>query len=62
MTFRIGISQYYDYSEPKQWNGNETKSDILLWDIFKSDIILFLSKKNSSISMTFKIEISQFYD
>ena len=25
-------------------NGNETKSDIFPWDIFKSDIIYFLSK------------------
>ena len=25
-------------------NGNETKSDIFPWDIFKSDIISFLSK------------------
>ena len=25
-------------------NGNETKSDIFPWDIFKSDIIPFLSK------------------
>ena len=25
-------------------NGNETKSDIFLWDIFKSDKISFLSE------------------
>ena len=36
-------------------NGNETKSDIFPWDIFKCGSI-------SSISMTFKIGISQFYD
>ena len=28
----------------KQNNENETKSDIFPWDIFKSDIISFLSK------------------
>ena len=33
-------------------NGNETKSDIFRWDIFKSDTISFF------ISMTFKIGIS----
>ena len=43
-------------------NGNETKSDIFPWDIFKSDIISFYIKKYSSTSMTFKIDISQFYD
>ena len=41
-------------------NGNKTKSDIFLWDIFKSDTISFFTKKYCSISMTFKIEISQF--
>ena len=25
-------------------NGNETKLEIFLWDIFKSDVISFLSK------------------
>ena len=25
-------------------NGNETKSDFFAWDIFKSDVISFLSK------------------
>ena len=25
-------------------NGNETKPDIFLWDIFKSNVISFLSK------------------
>ena len=34
-------------------NGNETKSDILPWEIFKSDIISFFIKIYSSISMTF---------
>ena len=47
----------------KRNNGNETKLNIFPWDIFKSDAIsLFLSKKYQNISMTFKIEISQFYD
>ena len=26
-------------------NGNETKSDIFTWDIFKSDTMSFLNKK-----------------
>ena len=43
-------------------NENETKSDIFPWNIFKSDTIFFLIKKYLSISMTFKIEIPQFYD
>ena len=30
----------------KPSNGNETKSDILPWDIFKSDNISLLSKIN----------------
>ena len=89
MTFKIGISQLYDQSEPKNWkwnktrhfskgniqiwhhflskhikvfqwvlkltflnfmtkvnpkNGNEIKSDIFPWDIFKSGII-FIDRK-----------------
>ena len=40
-------------------NGNETKSDIFSWDIFKFETISFLIKKYESISMTFKIKISQ---
>ena len=43
-------------------NENETKSDISPWGIFKSDCISFSLSKYSSISMTFKIGISQFYD
>ena len=43
-------------------NGNEIKSDNFSWEIFKSDVIDFFIKKNCSISMTFKIKISQFYD
>ena len=43
-------------------NGNETKSDIFPWDRFKSDHISFFIKKCKIISVTFKIEISQFYD
>ena len=42
--------------------GNETKSDIFLWEIFKFDAISFFTKQYQSISMTFKIKISQFYD
>ena len=29
-------------------NGNETKPDIFLWDIFKSDIIVHWSQNNKS--------------
>ena len=43
-------------------NGNQTKSDIFSWHIFKSDTTSFFIKKYRSISMNFKIEISQFYD
>ena len=43
-------------------NGTETKSDIFPWNIFKSDNISFFMKKYGSISMTFEIKISQFYD
>ena len=39
-------------------NGNEIKSDIFPWDVFKSDNISFFIEKYSSISMNFKIEIS----
>ena len=39
-------------------NETETKSDILPWDIFKSNVIYFLS----SISMIFEIKVSQFYE
>ena len=42
-------------------NGNETKSDIFPWDIFKSDVISFFIKKYYSILVTFKIENSQVY-
>ena len=38
-------------------NGNETKSDIFSWDIFKSGIIIHLSQ---NISMGFIIGIFQF--
>ena len=43
-------------------NGNETESDIFLWDIFKSDIISFFIKKYSSVLMIPKMKTSQFYD
>ena len=45
-----------------QNNGNETKSDIVQCDIFKSDTTSFFIKKYKNISMTFKIEIFWFYD
>ena len=43
-------------------NGNETKSDIFPWDMFTSDTISFFVKNYRYISISFKIEISQFYD
>ena len=43
-------------------DGNETKSNIFPWDIFKSDSMSSFIKKYKRISMAFKIEISQFYD
>ena len=42
-------------------NGTESKSDIFLWDILKYHVIYFFVNKFLSISMTFKIKISQFY-
>ena len=32
-------------TKESQKNGNETKSDIFPWDIFKSDVTSFLNKK-----------------
>ena len=43
-------------------NENERKSDIFSWDISKSDVVSFFIKKCQSISITFKIKISQVYD
>ena len=42
--------------------GNETKSDIFPWDIFKSDIISFLYQKAFTYFIAFKIEFCPFYD
>ena len=59
MTFKIGISQFYEQYEPKQWKWNKLRhfsmEHIQIWHQ------IFLTKK-SSISMTLKIKISQFYD
>ena len=41
-------------------NGDETRSDIFQRDLFKSDIISFLSKNITNVF--FKIKISRFYD
>ena len=60
MTLKIEISHFMTKVDPN--NGNETKSDILPWDIFKSDVIYFFLKKYQGISITFKIKIFQFYD
>ena len=40
-------------------NGNETKSDIFSWDIFKSDTFFY---QNMLQYFNFNIKISQFYD
>ena len=42
MIFKIEISQFYDGVNLN--NGSKTKSDILPWDIFKSDTISFFIK------------------
>ena len=42
-------------------NGNETKSDISPWDIFKSDIIILHWSENTKILMTFIIGTFQFH-
>ena len=43
-------------------NGNETKSENFPCGIFKSNSIYFFIKKYYTISMTFKMKISHFYD
>ena len=45
-----------------QDNGNETKSDIIPWEIFKYDVMPFLSKNIKVLQCLLKIEVSQFYD
>ena len=44
MTIKIEISHFYDYREPKQLK-KKTKSDIFLWNLFKSDTIPLFIKK-----------------
>ena len=58
--FKIHISQLTAKILLKQRCLN--KSDTVWWGVFKSYINLFLIKKYWSISMMFKIKISQFYD
>ena len=42
-------------------NGNQTKSDIFPWDMFKSNTIsFFIKKKLKYFKMTSRIKISQF--
>ena len=41
-------------------NGNETKSDIFPWNIFKFDVI-FDWPQNTKMSMTFRIGVFQFH-
>ena len=42
MTFKIEYLSFFITLNPN--DGNETKSGIFSWDIFKSDTICFLSK------------------
>ena len=56
MTFKLEIYDLCFMTKVNPNNGNETKSDVFAWD--KS----FFIKNYQSISMTFKIKISQFYD
>ena len=42
----------------KSNNGNEQKSNIFPWEIFRSDVIYFFAKKYTKILMTIKIEVS----
>ena len=45
MTFKIEISQFYDFSEQdkKSPSNKNVKLDIFLWEIFKSDINFYCS-------------------
>ena len=61
MTFKIKISHSF-MTKMNLNNRKETKSDIFPYDIFKSDSISLFIKICISISMTFKIVISQFYE
>ena len=47
-----------EWTQTVEMKQNQT----FLWNIFKSDIYVFFVRKYWSISMNFKIEISQFYD
>ena len=57
MTFKIKISQFLTKAKPN--NGNETKSDIFSWDIFKSNI--FHWPQNIKYFNDFYHDIFQFY-
>ena len=61
MTFKIDISQVklnpISPSEPKQWKWNKMRH--FPWEIFKFDTISCFVKKYSSISKTFKVDISR---
>ena len=43
MTFKLKLLSFMTKVNPN--NENETKSDIFLWNIFKSDVISFSIKK-----------------
>ena len=60
MTLKLKFLSFMTKMNPN--NGNETKSNILPWNICKSDVISFFIKKYYSISITFRIKISQCYD
>ena len=59
MTFKLKKNQFYDYIETKQWKLSKIRhfsvEEIQIW------CHIFLSK-DKNISMTFEIEIYQFYD
>ena len=60
MTFKIKISQFF-MIKVKPNIGNETKSDIFQWDIFKCNHISFYRKILKYFNH-FQNQNSQFYD
>ena len=58
LTFKIKISQFYDYRIPN--NGNETKSDIFAWYIFRSDIIFQWSQNTKQFQWLLSLAFFNF--
>ena len=56
VTFKIEISQFYDWSEAKQWKWNKIRFHIQIRHH------IFFIKKYSSILINFKIKLSPFND